>query len=336
VFFATTFAVSVSYLLQRGRIRDRLAVGAVAAPNLAGRTLPKIIDRIDEGLVKLNPKERSKLRFELLRAGYFSFDAPKVFLVVRALLTVGLPLASYLLFSLHPPANANLSLSSLRWLVIGVLGALGYAGPEAFVKRRQRQMMESYRAAFPDFLDLVLVCVDAGLSLDAALVRVGQEFTVQAPEFATNLALMGSEMRSGRSTTEALDNLSDRLGLEEAKAFSMLLKQSIELGSDIGDALRTYADEMRDKRMMRAEGRANVLPVKMIFPLGAFIFPTILIVILTPMLIKIGPARGGSDAPKRLGLGRSCGLIRPARQILPGGSGLSARNSAARRKSRHS
>jgi tight adherence protein C len=147
--------------------------------------------------------------------------------------------------------------------------------------------LEAYRIAFPDFLDLLLVCVTAGLSLEAALDRVGLEFKAQSPAFATNLALLSSEMRSGRGLTEALDNLSERLGLDEAKSFGMLLKQSIELGSDIGDALRIYADEMRDKRMSRAETAANLLPVKMVIPLGAFIFPVILIVILTPALIKL-------------------------------------------------
>jgi tight adherence protein C len=148
-------------------------------------------------------------------------------------------------------------------------------------------MLEIYRIAFPEFLDLLVVCVDAGLSFDAALVRVGREFAVRSPQFATNLALLSSEMRSGRSPTEALDNLSARLGLDEAKSFSTLLKQSLELGSDIGEALRTYADEMRDKRMIRAEANANVLPVKMSFPIAMFIFPVILLVILTPVIIKM-------------------------------------------------
>jgi tight adherence protein C len=94
-------------------------------------------------------------------------------------------------------------------------------------------------------------------------------------------------MRSGRSTAEALENLCDRLGLDEAKAFSTLIKQSLELGSNIGDALRTYADEMRDKRMSRAETKANLLPVKMVFPLAACIFPVMLIVSFTPSLIRI-------------------------------------------------
>jgi tight adherence protein C len=147
--------------------------------------------------------------------------------------------------------------------------------------------LETYRIIFPDFLDLLVVCIDSGLSFEAALIRIGREFIAQSPEFATNLALLGSEMRSGRGTTEAMDNLSDRLGLDEAKSFAMLLKQSIELGSDIGDGLRSFADDMRDKRMSRAETIANVLPVKLTIPLGLCIFPVMMIVILTPVLIKL-------------------------------------------------
>jgi tight adherence protein C len=283
----TTITIIIgSSILRRQQIRGRLGADAVAATNLPGGTPPKIIDRIDDKLVGLNPEERTRLRFDLLRAGYFTFDAPKIFIVIRVLLTIGLPLGGFILLSLFATSASPL----LRWLLIGLLFVLGYGGPAAYVSRRQGRMLEKYRIAFPDFLDLLLVCVDAGLSLDAALVRVGPEFASETPEFARNLALLTSEMRSGRSMTEALDSLCDRLGLDEAKAFSTLLKQSLELGSNIGDALRTYADEMRDKRMTRAETKANLLPVKMNFPLGAFIFPVMLIVTFSPSLIRIAHA----------------------------------------------
>ena len=280
---ASITAIAGSYLLRRERIRSRLAIGTVPASDASRSASPRIIDRIDDRFVGLDPGDKTKLRFELLRAGYFSLNAPKFFIVIRALTTIGFPLSGYIVSSL---VATNIPLH-LQILQFGVLMYLGYAGPDAYVKRRQTRLLEAYRIAFPDFLDLLLVCVTAGLSLEAALDRVGLEFKAQSPAFATNLALLSSEMRSGRGLTEALDNLSERLGLDEAKSFGMLLKQSIELGSDIGDALRIYADEMRDKRMSRAETAANLLPVKMVIPLGAFIFPVILIVILTPALIKL-------------------------------------------------
>jgi tight adherence protein C len=275
--------VTGSYILRRERIRSRLALGTVSASDFPGGALLKLIERIDDRVVGLNLQQRTKLRFELLRAGYFSLDAPKIFVVTRALLIIGLPLGGFILSGL---VVANIALE-LQMLLFGVLMYLGYAGPSAYVKRRQAGLLKTYRIVFPDFLDLLVVCMDSGLSFEAGLVRIGREFSTQSPEFATNLALLGSEMRSGRGTVEALDHLGDRLGLHEAKSFTMLLKQSIELGSDIGDGLRIFADDMRDKRMARAEELAYALPVKMTIPLGLFIFPVMLIEILTPALIKV-------------------------------------------------
>jgi tight adherence protein C len=282
VFVTSIIMIFGSHRLRRERIRSRLAVGTVAASDLPSGSASKIISRIDDKLVGLDSDEKAKLRYELLRAGYFSLDAPKIFTVIRALMLIALPLGGYILASLFV---TNLS-PSMLWLLIGCLAYVGYALPDAFVKRRKARMLETYRRTFPDFLDLLLVCVDAGLSFDAALVRVGREFATRSPEFATNLAILSGEMRSGRSTTEALDNLSNRLGLDEARSFCTLLKQSLELGSDIGNALRTYADEMRDKRMSRAEAAANAVPVKMSFPIAVFIFPVLLMVLLTPVVIN--------------------------------------------------
>jgi tight adherence protein C len=275
--------VTGSYNLRRERIRSRLALGTVTGSDFPGGALPKLMERIDDRLVGLDSQQRTKLRFELLRAGYFSLDAPKIYVVTCALLIIGLPLGGLILSGL---VVTNISLE-LQMLLFGILMYLGYAGPSAYVKRRQAGLLKTYRIVFPDFLDLLVVCMDSGLSFEAALVRIGREFSTRSPEFAMNLALLGSEMRSGRGTIEAIDNLVNRLGLHEAKSFSMLLKQSIELGSDIGDGLRVFADDMRDKRMARAEEMAYALPVKMVIPLGLFIFPVMLIEILTPALIRL-------------------------------------------------
>jgi tight adherence protein C len=280
---AAVIMLTGSYILRRERIRSRLALDTGTPVDVPGGAPPALIDRIDDKFVGLDLQNRTKLRFELLRAGYFSVDAPKIFVVTRFLLAIGLPFAGFIFSTL---VVTNIS-RELQVVLLGVLMYLGYAGPDAYVKRRQAHLLETYRIVFPDFLDLLVVCIDSGLSFEAALIRIGREFIAQSPEFATNLALLGSEMRSGRGTTEAMDNLSDRLGLDEAKSFAMLLKQSIELGSDIGDGLRSFADDMRDKRMSRAETIANVLPVKLTIPLGLCIFPVMMIVILTPVLIKL-------------------------------------------------
>ena len=136
-------------------------------------------------------------------------------------------------------------------------------------------------------LDLMVVCVDAGLSLEGAFDRISREIMRQNRHLGTNLLLLGAEMRAGRSTIEALDSLADRLGLDEARSFVAMLRQSIELGTDLGDALRVFSDEMRDRRLLRAEERANQLPVKMVGPLGMCIFPVILVLVLLPVIIRL-------------------------------------------------
>jgi tight adherence protein C len=282
MFFATIIMIFGSQRLRREQIRGRLAADTLAASDLPEGRTRRIIKRIDDKFVGLKSSEVSTLRFDLVKAGYFSLDAPKIYTVIRAFCIVALPLAGYT-FSL---VLTNSSVSS-RLLNAGCLTAVAYLGPIFYIRRRKRQMSELYRNLFPDLLDLLVVCIDAGLSFDAALVRVEREFKASSPEFATNLALLSSEMRSGRSVTEALDSLSERLGLDEARSFSTLIKQSLELGSDIGDALRTYADEMRDKRRIKAEEKANRLPVKLTFPIAGFIFPVVMIVILTPVVLKI-------------------------------------------------
>jgi tight adherence protein C len=289
VIFAAVVVVTMvlgSAILRRERIRSRLAVGVVATSDVSGNPSRKLLDRIDDKLVGFDAENRSKLRFEMLRGGYFSVDAPKAFLVTRAVTIFALPFLGYILSSFF----VSTVTTAHQLLLVAFLLYLGYAGPQAYLKRRQGYLLQSYRNIFPDFLDILVVCLDAGLSFEAALVRIGREFEGRCPEYAMNLALLGSEIRTGRGTIEALDNLADRLGLDEAKSFAVLLKQSIELGSDIGDGLRSYADDMRDKRMARAETKAAELPVKLTIPLGLFIFPVILILALAPAVIRLASA----------------------------------------------
>jgi tight adherence protein C len=133
----------------------------------------------------------------------------------------------------------------------------------------------------------MVVCIDAGLSLEAALDRISREMIKKHRALGMNLLLMGAETRAGRGIIDALSSFADRLGLDEARSFAATLRQSVELGSDVGDALRAFSDEMRDKRLLRAEERANKLPVKMVLPLGLCIFPVILLVVLLPIIVKL-------------------------------------------------
>ncbi len=272
---------------KRRRLQTRLAGGrdSFGASGEAPYASQRLVDSFDErffaGLV--SEEQRSKLRVELVRAGYFSPAAPGIFVAAQAAASVLAPFCGYALTSLLAPKMG----AGLILLVLCTLAYAGYLAPDFYIKRRTAALAADYRSVFPDFLDLLVVCIDAGLSLNAALDRVSCEFTDRCRPLAMNLAVLLSEIRSGRATVDALDNLCGRLAIEEARSFSTLIKQSLELGSDVSSAMRVYADEMRAKRILRAEEAANALPVKMLLPLGFCIFPVILIVILTPTLIRI-------------------------------------------------
>jgi tight adherence protein C len=136
-------------------------------------------------------------------------------------------------------------------------------------------------------MDLLVVCADSGLSMEAALDRVGRELGDSYPSLCSNIHIANLEIRAGRTMSEALEHLGDRLGLDEARAFSTLIQQSVELGSSITDALRVYSDDMRHQRLSRAEEKAHALPVKLSLPMMVCIFPVIFVVILLPVFVRL-------------------------------------------------
>jgi tight adherence protein C len=226
---------------------------------------------------------REQLRRKLRKAGYFGRDAVTLYVLAKIVLLIAFPAFVYLIIGVF--------LDALPWLlkaaIVLVAGLVAFFGPDIYLARKRRIMIRRFRLMFPNVLDLLVVCVDAGLTLDSAFDRVKPEVLKQNHEFGINLEMMGAEMRAGRSMIEALETLSDRLGLEEAGSFVSILRQSIELGSDVSDALRVFSDEMRDKRLLRAEEAASKLSVKMVLPLGLFIFPVVLLVVLLPVMIKL-------------------------------------------------
>ncbi|MHB2169165.1 type II secretion system F family protein [Alsobacter sp. R-9] len=270
-------------LTQRTAVARRIGPGS--GSGLAQATAEDLTSILEKRFGKAfwgDAETRSTLRAQLIRAGYFRPDAPIIYSVIRLGCVVALPVLVYFLalgaLQIEPLFKFALLTGSLL---------LGYFIPEAWIKRRERLLQEEYRIAFPELLDLLVVAVDAGLSIEAGLERINSDVGRVHDELGSNLAIMMGETRAGRSTVDALQAFADRLGIEEAKSFSVLLKQSIELGSDIGTALRVYSGEMREKRMSRAEEKAMALPVKIVMPLGAFIFPVILLMVLAPALIKL-------------------------------------------------
>jgi tight adherence protein C len=286
-FGAVTAAAFVlgQYLVTQTQIQRRLPMHArnasAGVPESAFRAFVR--KHFDERRFGIDSTLRGKLRRELLRAGFFRNDALNYYIFARVALIIAFPGAIYTLLQFGPQTTPWLL--KLLVMVLSLLPAI--FGPDAFISRRQRKLTERYRQLFPDFLDLLMVCVDAGLSLQMAVDRVTDHIIKHNREFGMNLMMMGEETRAGRSVMEALGSWAERLNLDEARSFVLVLRQSIELGSDVGDALRVFGDDMRDKRLLRAEESANKLPVKMMLPLGLFIFPVILLVVLLPIVIKL-------------------------------------------------
>ena len=226
--------------------------------------------------------EMKVLRRRMVQAGIFDPRAVAYFFVARTALAVGLGLATFFLV----PMFVSLT-SSMFWLTVIVGGIVGYVGPSMYIDRRISTRRTEHRSGFPDFMDLLVVCADSGLSMEAALERVGRELGDSYPSLCANIHMANLEIRAGRTMTEALEHLGDRLGLEEARSFATLIQQSAELGSSITDALRVYSDDMRHKRLSIAEEKAYSLPAKLAVPMMVCIFPVLFVVILLPVIVRL-------------------------------------------------
>ena len=300
VIFATLFMVFVAVLLVTLPVMSFISRRLEVAEKLS--SVPEIYHNLETyGEDKLNEligsdnqyirhyfdimrsKNKDAIEFRLIRAGYFKPTAPRTFQRVRAAAAVAVfILVAYLLRRFAPALGA-----------VEVLGASAIASGLSFIlsnvylDRLGLLRQRHYRKLFPDFMDLLIVCVDAGLSIEAAIDRVMREFLNTNRDFGTHLAIISLELRAGRSLRDALQNFADRINVEEAHTLAILFKQSEELGSSITKTLRTYSAEMREVRMIRAEEKANALPIKMLFPLALFLFPTNLIIVLVPIMISI-------------------------------------------------
>ena len=228
-----------------------------------------------------NDANMRKLRQRLVQAGIYDARGVAFFFIARTGLAVLLGLTAFAaipMLSLH---------GSGGWLMVIVGGIAGYIGPSMYIDKRISTRKDEHRAGFPDFLDLLVVCADSGLSMEAALERVVREVGESYPSLSANIHMTNLEIRAGRNLKDALERFAERLALEEAKAFATLINQSIDLGSSITDALRVYSDDVRHKRLSRAEEKAYALPAKLSLPMMVCIFPVLFVVILLPVFVKL-------------------------------------------------
>jgi len=285
-FAAVTGVVFVTgqYFTREMRVQQRIGGSVREREQSWRRGFDAVVAKyFDERRFQLDSSARSKLRMDLFRAGFFHPNAINYYIFGRIGLVIALPVAAYLFAQAVLGDRSSL----LKFMLVALCTVLGVLGPDAFISRRQHKLIEEYSSAFPDFLDLMVVCVDAGLGLEASLGRISEEIGKKSRALGLNLVLLGAEIRAGRNTIDALGSFSARMGLDEARSFVATLRQSVELGSDVGDTLRVFSDEMREKRLLRAEERANQLPVKMVIPLGAFLFPVILLVVMLPTVARL-------------------------------------------------
>jgi tight adherence protein C len=177
--------------------------------------------------------------------------------------------------------------ASSVWLWSGMMGVIGYLVPSFYLKRRIGRRTTQHRMGFPDFMDLMVVCSEAGLSMEASIDRIARELVEGYPSLAENIYMACLEMRAGKSFPEALERLGERLNIQEANMLATLLQQSAELGTSLSQSLRVYSDEMRNKRMSRAEEKAYALPAKLVVPLTLFVFPVLIVTLMLPAIIRV-------------------------------------------------
>lgn len=296
VFFAVTLVIlAVAPLFQRGvDLRERLSSAAPTSSAKQGnfeslrtdRTASvwaRLVAEVERRGLSLSDTKGEQLAESLMLAGYDQPFAPRVFVLVRTVLTLALPsIALLVMVFLDKFPSAD----KLYILIVG-LAAFGLYFPNFMVSSRAAERRKEILNGFPDTLDLMLVCVEAGLGIDAAFSRVGSEISRSHPLIARLFALVSLELRAGRTREEALRTLSKRSAVPEVSAFVTLVIQSDKLGASIGQALRIYAAEMRENRRMRAEEKAHRIPVLLSIPLIVFLLPVMVSVLMLPASISV-------------------------------------------------
>jgi tight adherence protein C len=271
-------------------LRKRLQVATGHQPEQATLT-----DNLTRAMTPLAPYilpkkdwERNRISERLVHAGIRSPNALTTFYMIKTILVILLPGLVILLAPLFPHVSINHVIFAASFA-----GFLGIALPNLVLERLKTRRMRRIRNGFPDALDLLVVCSEAGLGLNAAIERVGQELAAAHPDLSDELGLVNAEIRVGVDRLDALRNLAARTGLEDIRGLVALLTQSLRLGSGVAETLRIYSEEFRDKRTQRAEELAAKIGTKMIFPLVTCMFPGFFAVVIGPAALKIIAAFSG-------------------------------------------
>jgi tight adherence protein C len=232
-------------------------------------------------IIPISAIEALKIQKQLLQAGYRSPEAATAFRAIQVTLLIAIP---SLIMTLCFVLNRSLS----EFAVFGMVGAvLGFYVPRYVLRKKIKGRQQRITWGLADAMDLMVVAVEAGLGLNAALNRVGEELKVLHPDMHAEIELVNLEIRVGRSREEALRNLAERTGVEDIRSFVALLIQADRYGSSIAKAVRIFADSLRTKRRQRAEQISQKAALKLLFPLTCFLFPVIILVVLGPAMLNL-------------------------------------------------
>jgi len=248
-----------------------------SGPSLSQTALP----RIGNTLVPTDEKERNVLETRLIQAGFYGRKVMPIYLGVKVLLMVTPALVGLTLGAL------GLAPMSYAGLAGGCLGILGMIGPSFWLDNQKAKRQTAFRRALPDALDLLVLCLEGGLSLTGSLRRVSDELTTAHPILATELNVVQREIQLGRTPGDSLQQMGIRTDLEEIRNLASVINQAERFGASLVKSLRVHAETLRVRRLQQAEEMAQKAAIKILFPTLLFIFPAIFVVILGPALFQI-------------------------------------------------
>ncbi len=271
---AVTYALTAKPATIDDRLRDVMGHQAAPESDESSEQVMAFLKKIGERLPK-SPKDLSKIQLRLVQAGYRRSEALPVFLAIR----VGFALALFAFCMTPLLVKPNLAMALAA-------AGFGYVLPGMALARKAKKRQHRIRLSLADALDLLVVSVEAGLGLDQAMARVGQELAFAYPDLSGELRLVNLELLAGKGRSDTLRNLADRTGVDDLSSLVAMLVQTDKFGTSVANSLRVFSETLRTKRRQRAEEAAAKTGVKMVFPLVVCIFPAIWIVTIGPAAIR--------------------------------------------------
>lgn len=271
----------------RNRIKNIVVRNVVSGPDRDLNSLPRgwsaLIESMSHLAVPAKGFDKSDLRLRFVRAGYRDAAVPRIFFAAKSLFVIGALVVTTLILQF---SSQDLPIGK-EMLFVLLSAAAAYYFPDFYVFLRTRRRADEMLESLPEFIDLLVICADSGLEMEAAINRVSREFVKSSPALSEEFYLAALEIRAGAGRIAAFKNLSVRVNLPDLYTLVSMLVQSDKLGTSLSDSLRVQSEAMRINRMQRAEEMAAKVPVKMLLPLIMFVFPTLLMVLLGPAVMQI-------------------------------------------------